>query len=136
MFKEAAKQQYGGNLDIVAWLEEAAQLRETIYPDKAEDMKDVKKGEEYKNRPYCGWYLNQEKDKSTVNKVDRTKLPTLDKAYQDKFAPVVEKQLLVAGLRLAAVIDAIAAKSATPSPIDDAQQDKIIKAVQEALRNK
>ncbi len=136
MYNEAAKQKAAGGLDFVAWLEEAAKFRESIYPDKADDMKDVKKGEEYKNRPYCGWYLNQEKDKATVNKVDRNKVPTLDKAYQDKHVAFVEKQLVTGGLRLASIIDAIALKAATPAPIDDAQQDKIIKSVQEALRNK
>lgn len=128
-----------GAAALEKWLLESQSIRESgIYPDKPEDMKDVKKGEEHKFRPYCDWFVDQDKGvKGPGSKIDFNKLPTLDKAYADKFVPVVEAQWLKGGLRLAKILDEVAdaALKGGANSIDESQETQILKSVQEALKN-
>ncbi len=123
---------------ITRWLEESKTIRENgLYPDKPGSMKDVPFGEEYKNRSYCHWFRDQENDNEPANgwEIDPAAIPLLDSAYGDKFALVVEKQLITAGLRLAVILDYIARNAQTPAPMNDAEQESIIKRVHDSLKN-
>jgi hypothetical protein len=140
-FTLAAKEkQSTGSAGVEKWLMESQNIRESgVYPDNPDTMKDVKKGEEHKYRPYCDWFIDQEKGvKAPGSKIDFNKLPTLDAAnYADKFVPVIEGQWLKGGLRLAKVLDEIAdaALKAGADSIDESKEAEIIKNVQDALKN-
>jgi len=139
LFMEKAKEQYGSG-SLVDWIMESQSAREGIYPDKAEDMKDVKKGEEYKNRPYCLWYLNQDTDKNPApgSQIIEAKIPTLTSVYADQNAAYTEMQLIKAGLRLAYLLDqaALEMKSQPDTPkLDDQMQESILKKIQDTLKN-
>lgn len=133
-----SKKKYGAG-SVTDWLEESQKLRDTIYPDAPGSMDIVKKGEEYKNRPYCVWYLNQDKDKTVApgSKVIESKIPVLTAAYSSKHQEVVELQIFKAGLRLASILDQVAAetKEKDTHRIDDKEQESILKLVHDTLRN-
>lgn len=135
---EKEKQSAGSN-GVEKWLQESQAIREGgVYPDKAEDMKNTKKGEEYKSRPYCDWYAEQDKGvKGPGSRIDFNRLPNLDKSYADKYAPVVESQLLKGGLRLAKILDEVAdsALRSGADSIDDSEETEILKKVQNALKH-
>jgi hypothetical protein len=140
MFTDAAKKKYFvGTLED--WLGEAALLRETgVYPDAPGAMTGVAKGEEYKNRPYCLWFSDQTAGTlGAGSKIDNSKIPVVGSAYADQFNTVVESQLLIGGLRLAAALDDIAdtvAASLKPlKTLNDAQQERTLKNVQKAFFN-
>ena len=124
--------------DTKAWLIEAQAIRESgVYPDAPGSMSGVAKGEEAKNRPYCLWYSDQ--TTSTVGAgsvVDKTKIPTIDRAYELKWAPTVELQLIKGGLRLAAVLDQVAAAQPGAAKMTDAGQEKVLSDIQNAFRAK
>lgn len=128
--------------DVDQWLLESQALRENgLYPDDPSQMAGVPKGEEYKNRPYCDWFVDQNKGvKGPGSSIDKSKIPVLDKTYADRFAPLIETQMIKGGLRLAATLDQIADEVSktrkNSTPIDDAAKDAILKSVQDALRNK
>lgn len=126
-----------GAINVSNWLMESAALREKIYPDNPQDMGGVKKGEEYKSRPYCLWYLNQDTDKQPApgSQINRDKIPVLGQEYASQHVSTVEQRLVAAGLRLAAILDSIGKEVASPS-VTDSQEDKILKGVQDGLRNK
>jgi hypothetical protein len=136
MLTTAAKAQYSQG-SVKDWLQDSQSLRENgLYPDAPGSMAGVVKGEEYKNRPYCTWFADQGASiKGPGSQIDKSKIPVLDLAYEQKFAPVVEAQLIKGGLRLAATLDSIAAVAAPKStPMTDAQQEKILSDVQNAFR--
>ena len=139
LLTEQAKQHYGAG-SLVNWIMESQLLREGLYPDKPEDMKNVPKGEEYKNRAYCQWYVDQSKDKFPApgSKIDESKIPTLTSEYADKHVAQIEMQIFKAGLRLASILDQIA-KDTEGDPsiarVDDKAQASILKQVQDVLKN-
>lgn len=134
-FTPAGKKKYGAG-STAAWLEESAALRETgIYPDSADEMKDIAKGQEPFHRSYCE---TESAPGITVKSEKPLKPATLDRAYADKFAVVAELQLVKAGLRLAAVLDSIAAaaKKTKAPTLTDTEQDAILESVQTKFKNK
>ena len=134
-FTPAGKKKYGAG-STAAWLEESAALRETgIYPDSADEMKDIAKGQEPFHRSYCE---TESAPGITVKSEKPLKPATLDRAYADKFAVVAELQLVKSGLRLAAVLDSIAAaaKKTKAPTLTDTEQDAILESVQTKFKNK
>ncbi len=139
-FTASAKDKQGsGSGAVEKWLEESQAIREGgVYPDKSEDMKDVKKGEEYKSRPYCDWYADQDKGiKGQGSRIDFNRIPVIDKSYADKYAPVIESQLLKGGLRLGKILDEVAdsALRSGADGISDSEETEILKKVQNVLKN-
>lgn len=120
------------------WLLETQTIRENgVYP----------KIEGSDGHPYCISMDVQDTTKTTgkgtanATELPKDKIPILtDDSYITKMLPVVETQLINAGLRLAATLDDIAesvASSNNPSPtITKDEEDKIIKTVQEQFKNK
>lgn len=139
-FGENGKQLYG-KADLDQWLLESQQIRESgLYPDNLTQVPPSKPGEEYKNRPYCDWYVDQDRGiKGPGSKIDPTKIPVLDPKYAEQFRETVQMQLLKGGLRLAATLDQIAkevANSGKPyHSIDDGTQEMILKKIQDSFRN-
>lgn len=79
------------------WTEESAEIRkESVYPDPQTPNDQ---------RSYC------KKDLENVN------IPIIDQAYINKAMPIVEKQLVKAGVRLAAILQKTY-KGTQPSPLD------------------
>lgn len=138
MFTATSKAKYGSG-SLEDWLNESQVLRETIYPDKPSDMAHVPKGEEYRHRPYCQYYLDQNKDQTPAegSVIVESKIPDLSSSYVNSNKQLAEDQILKAGLRLASVLDQLAAemKSQNINRIDDSTQSKILKFVQDFLTN-
>lgn len=141
MFTAGAKAQAAAG-GLNAWLAESQALREAgLYPDNKDQMKNVPKGEEPKHRPYCSWFSDQ--DRGTLGAgspvpgaIRSDVMPLLDDAYAKANAKIVETQLLKAGLRLAAMLDDIAATATAPqATLDQAKQEAVIKMVQDSFRN-
>ncbi len=102
----------GGNLS--QWIDESAQKREQIYPDNLGGTNDA-----YKNRPYCSWYQDQEKNILGATSVDEksVKSQPIDQAYIEKWAkPMVEDSLIKGGARLAAILDYVAEQAVKSDP--------------------
>lgn len=139
MLTASAKAQYAAG-DLKAWLQEAQQIRESgVYPDAPGSMSAVTKGEEYKSRPYCTWFLDQGKSvQGPGSQIDKAKIPTIDATYEKQFAPIAETQLLKGGLRLAAVLDdiasTVAASSTPPKTMSTSEQEQILTDVQNTFR--
>jgi hypothetical protein len=132
--------------DLKQWLLESQQIRDGgVYPDAPGQMQNVKKGEEYKNRPYCFWFSDQTHNvigqgSALPGKIPINVIPVLDEdTYVKPYAKVAEAQLIKAGLRLAATLDEIAqvvAQSAKPDAvIDNTLQEAVVKSIQDAFRN-
>jgi hypothetical protein len=142
MFTAAAKARYAtGGLN--KWLQESVLLRESrVYPDTPAQMAGVKKGEEPMHRPYCAWFADQDagvlgNGSPDPSKISTSVMPILDEqSYARPNAKIVETQLLVAGLRLAAILDRIAVDAAPQPGLDDSMQDRILQMVQDAFRTK
>jgi hypothetical protein len=140
MFTESAKLQYGQG-SVEQWLDESAKLRESgVYPDDPALMKGVPVGQEYKSRPYCQWFTDQENSVVAPGSViDFTKLPVIRSDYMNKFVPIVETQLLKGGLRLATLLDEIADSAANSgarhSALNDERQEKILSRIQRSFEN-
>lgn len=129
MFLEDAKKTYGAGT-LSDWLTESQQLRESgIYPDDASAMTDVPKGQEYAHRSYCKWFsdeANNVLDPASPKAIDLSKTPIITADYTTHFTPIVEMQLLKAGVRLARILDGIAAVGATDSVSGAANAEKIV----------
>jgi hypothetical protein len=130
--------------DLKSWLMEAQKIRENgLYPDAPGSMAAVPSGEEYKNRPYCLWFTDENASILGAGSViQKDKIPTLGSVYEKKFAPIVEMQLLKGGLRLAAVLDQIASEVSQNSRADHpvcsmttTEQNQVLSAVQSQFRN-
>lgn len=129
---EANKIKYGAGT-MIDWLEETKVLRETIYPDAPGSLNGVTPGLEYKNRKYCAYYADQTIDPAPIpgTEVQPNNAAIIDSAYLDKNIPVVEQQIVKAGLRLAYKLDQIAAKYKAQGPkITDAQETSILQSLQ------
>ncbi|MBC7742947.1 MAG: S1/P1 nuclease [Bdellovibrionaceae bacterium] len=133
-----AKREYN-KTSINDWLLEAATLRETIYPEVASAGQPTKKGEEYKNRPYCQWYVDQDNDKLPApgSVIDETKIPVFTAAEAASYLPLVELQLFKGGLRLAGILDRIASEVKCPDfpKIDSNQEQIILESLHNSLQN-
>jgi hypothetical protein len=136
------------SLDAIKdWIDGTAAIRETtIYPDNADNMVNILPQDKYKNRPYCMWFADQKKnilgDTSPKSRKDipMSVIPVLEKQYIDQNVGIVESQIILAGIRLAAVLDDIAAeqaKASSPSDVIDAGlEQEIIKNIQSIFHNK
>lgn len=138
MFTAEAKAKYAVGT-LPDWLNESASIRETIYPDKPEDMKDVPKGEEYKNRPYCKYYVDQINDKAAApnSKIKKESIPDLSSDYFNKNLTLLEDQLLKGGLRLAAILDQMAQdlKDQEALRLNDEAEKAILKQIIDTWTN-
>jgi hypothetical protein len=131
MLTADAKAKYSqGHLKM--WIEEAGAIRESgLYPDPRGAMDKVAKGQEYKNRPYCNL---------PVGPVPANiQIPQIGVDYEKKFAPIVENQLLKAGLRLAATLDQIANDNSGPHRSTElmttGEQESVLSKLQEGFSN-
>lgn len=126
---------------VKSWIDQSAGLREKVYPDNLGGNPQA-----YKLRKYCQWYQDQDKgilgDTSIKSWKDipNSDIPTLDQAYVDKFVkPVIEPQLIAAGVRLAGLLDFIAQAAAKNDPsanlVPDALQNQYIHEIQSELLN-
>lgn len=138
LLTEEAKMKYAAG-ELTDWLSESQALRDTIYPDPSGSMDQIPKGEEYKNRPYCLWYVNQDFDKKAApgSVIVESKIPLLTSDYMNRFAPTVELQLFKGGLRLASMLDKVALemKKKKVNRVDDKKQEEILKGIQDKLKN-
>lgn len=143
-FAANAKEVFGGGT-LNDWLAEGQRLREEsgIYPDSLTTMRSGSPGEEYKNRPYCVWYVDDVADQNPApgSVIDPAKIPTLTgENFGNRGAALVEAQLLKGGARLASLLDRVAkqaveAQGSQAAGIDDTLQDAILKKVQDSFRN-
>jgi hypothetical protein len=121
------------------WITESQGVRDAgVYPDA--DMQSVPKGEEYKNRPYCLWYVNQDADKNPApgSQIIDAKVPTLGADYNAKMTPVAELQLVKAGLRLAATLNQLAVEVKNqPGTLsfEDAAEKSVFELLLQKLKN-
>jgi hypothetical protein len=133
-FTAAAKKGLSST-DVKAWMQEAVAIREEIYPDDGKKMSGVPANEKYKHRTYCMWYSDQ--DLHTVGagsapdmrSLPQADVPVLDKAYADANVKTVEEQLLKGGVRLAAVLDEVAAsvaKAKSTPKMNDVEEQAIL----------
>jgi len=131
---------------IKGWIDESAAIRETtVYPDDPQTMVGVPNTEKYKHRAYCMWLADKKKnifgDTSARSKADIpvAAMPKIDAAYISKNMPVVEDQLINAGVRLAAVLDDIAASVAQsehpPRTVPASLEEKILNSMQSLFHN-
>ena len=142
MFTSKAKQEAATG-DVKTWLMESAEFRASkLYPDDANDMKGVPKNEEHRFRKYCLWYEDQDKatlGKGSPSRVDEKDMPVISDEYVQQNLKKVESQLLVAGLRLASLIDGIAKTIYKNDPqakrISNQEQEKILKNLQDAFKH-
>jgi hypothetical protein len=114
---------------VSEWLRESRKLHELVYPAPAK-LKSVwmKKPQ---LRDYC-----RNVDASTQAVVsgafDESKIPELSEAYVAAALPVIKRQIVLAGFRLAGVLNAIAAQGKVPALAAD-EPKKAIEAL--LLRN-
>ncbi len=137
MFTAQAKIKYASG-SVSDWVTDSVNVRENgVYPDEAAALVNVPKGEEYKHRPYCLWFISEAEDRIAPGSVvDVTKIPLLGPEYAARFTPIVEMQLLKGGLRLAQTLDDIADSVANASHdnIDESLQEKILKTIQDIFK--
>lgn len=88
---------------LETWYNESATLRDQIYPDGSSKYKA-------EERPYCR-RINPETDKVEDGAFKEQAIPTMDLAYIEKAKPIVKKQILIAGFRLAYMINQAAEKT-------------------------
>ncbi len=121
------------------WMTEATEMRTRIYPDGEDVLNQSPKGEEYKFRKYCTWFVDQTKDKNPApgSVLDESMIPLLDQNYINRFTPEVEMQLIKAGLRVAATLDRLAqeAKKSKAHTVDDSAQKNIFQTIYDKLIN-
>jgi hypothetical protein len=139
MFAADAKQKFGTGTPL-DWLNESKALRESgLYPDRVGAMNNVPKGEEYMHRPYCKWITSPSNTKAVLGTIDSSQIPVMSKDYVSRWVPVVETQLLKAGLRLAVALDAIADQAtdalADPIRMDDGTEETVLETVQKSFEN-
>ena len=88
-------------------------------------------------RPYCLWFDDQ--DKHAVHpgsQIDPAKIPTLSETYVADAAALARTQILKAGLRLAATLDAIAAASPNPGRfMTKSEEESTLNYIQLEFRN-
>jgi hypothetical protein len=102
------------------WYDESSQLHSLVYPD---DVQGTKPDE----RVYCK-IVDKKTNKVVNGKYDKSKLPTLDEAYIQKALPVIKRQIVLGGLRLAELINSIAEKDTALQPLigeEKAQLDQL-----------
>lgn len=135
---------------IKSWINESADIRENkaardvgVYPEKAGQMSQYL-GTEYMHRPYCMWFEDSYKGTwgatSPHNKSDipTNVIPHLDSTYVALNEKVVERQLITAGIRLAALLDDVAQDVARHQPSESvplSEQELILKTVQGIFHN-
>ncbi len=90
------------------WYEGARALHAVVYPD----ARPTKNPE---TRPYCR-IVDKQTGKVVDGKFSSRKLPTISKTYLNKALPVVKKQLLIAGYRLAGLLNSMGEKYVPSSP--------------------
>lgn len=155
----AAKPKDASLTAIKSWIDESANIRDNkvlagdaattvrdigVYPEKP-DALNAFPGTEYAHRPYCMWFSDTRKNlygstsPKSKNDIPASAIPRLDDAYIGTNVKVVERQLIMAGIRLAAVLDDIAedvARSNRPGrPVTDAEQEAALKTVQSLFHN-
>ncbi len=91
---------------IPAWYNESQALHQKVYPGEEAGMKKPE------DRLYCD-LVNQKTGEKIVRVNSKTKLPLLDQAYFGKAKVIVKRQLLLAGLRLAKMINDMAESTTT-----------------------
>lgn len=135
MLTPQAKLQFGQGA-VKDWLQDSQTIRESgLYPDDGAVMSGVVKGEEYKSRPYCNWFSDQNSNVlGAGSQIDRSKIPTIDEVYEAKWVHVAESQLIKGGLRLAYVLDDIAQSSASRARLSTSQQEAILSDLQNKFR--
>jgi hypothetical protein len=132
---------------IKSWIDESANLRDNkanraigVYPEKAGQMNQYP-GTEYMHRSYCMWFSDSKNgvfgDTSPRNKKDipDSAIPRLDAEYVNVNLKVVERQVMTAGIRLAAVLDDLALKTSKECSLPPPQQQSIIKTIQSLFHN-
>ncbi len=85
------------------WYDETRKLLVFAYPDGKENVKP-------EDRPYCR-QSDPVSHKKIDGKYDATKVPVLDEKFFETAIPLVEKQILLGGLRLAHLLNKMAENS-------------------------
>jgi|GEM_PF-83870 len=127
---------------IKGWLQESVTLREsTIYPDSASSLQGVESTEKYRHRAYCMWLSDKKKnifgDTSAKTRADipPDAIPVLDDAYIRQNVPIIEDRLIVAGVRLAAVLDDIAQAADKANSLDSGAVQSTLQSLQALFHN-
>lgn len=94
----------------VEWYDETRKLLSVAYPDKQPTAPE--------DRAYCKRH-DPETDKIVNGKYDESKIPTLDDEYIAAAIPVIKKQLLLGGLRLAHLLNKIGEDSNSYGAMDE-----------------
>lgn len=154
-FKEKRKELFNApkpkDVSIAAiqeWVNEIVVIRENkqkparsfgVYYEKPGQM-DKYYPKEYEHRNYCMWFEDARKGKwgkgspQKKDDIPRENIPRLEEEYLTPNTKLAEKQLLDAGIRLAAILDDIALSSKNDS-IDDNAQDVVIKSIQKTFQS-
>ena len=130
---------------IKSWINESAEIRDNkanrevgVYPDKPGQMTQFP-GTEYMHRPYCMWFADTKNgvfgpgSPKKKDDIPEEGIPRLDDQYITVNTKVVEKQLIKAGVRLAAVIEALTKEARTALP--EQEQLAILKTIQSIFHN-
>ncbi|MBS1963411.1 MAG: S1/P1 nuclease [Bdellovibrionales bacterium] len=105
--------------DFATWITDTFRIGESAYPKVTEIVPG--------RRPYCS-FLDPKTKKFDNSGYDAKSIPTLDEAYVEKWLPTVRSQILKGGLRLAKVLDKIAA-DAHVKPMDPAKETRLIDSI-------
>lgn len=140
---EANKVKFGST-NVISWLDEAKDLRETAYPDTPESMKGAKPGEEYKFRSYCTWMKDQVVDKEPApgaKTIEEAKASAvvLSSEFRQKSIHLTEEQIIKGGLRLAYLLDRIGEefkKSRQGKKDANLDEKKILESIQKTYTQK
>jgi hypothetical protein len=107
-------------LDLASWYDDSALVRETdVYPDLEAGLDAPV---DPKTRPYCA----QDPTQFPGNTHQVTMRAKLDIRYLNARVPVVERQILKAGLRLAAFLDWVF-QSAAPEPAERVPSELLLR---------
>lgn len=91
---------------VLQWYRESRGMHSEVYPETTFNPDPYK-------RKYCK-VKNPATNKIEDNIYDFASVPTLDEAYANAKAPIIRKQILKGGLRLAALLNRLAAGQAIP----------------------
>lgn len=103
------------NQNIPTWYKQSVALYSVVYPDQG-----VKYAAD--QRPYCK-HVDPKTGKVVDGSFNESSVPTLDENYIQTALPVVRKQLLIAGFRLAAMINKMATRSGIQADSAKAQKE-------------